>query len=155
MNYSKICLVNGTTCDSVTGSSVSLNRFQGFCPDDGHAYARRQGWPSQESNYWQESLKQHEKFILVLICTHLLPWLVMPAAAQDQADRLAAQVEAFTKLEPHTEVVSGVDPSVLDPFIGVFKGTFQDFEIAKNGDKYHLLQDSKFTKPEQILHLPT
>jgi|MTBAKSStandDraft_1061840.scaffolds.fasta_scaffold104271_2 hypothetical protein len=88
-----------------------------------------------------------KKLILVLICTHLLPWLVMPAAAQDQADRLAAQVEAFTKLEPHTEVVSGVDPSVLDPFIGVFKGTFQDFEIAKNGDKYQLLQDSKLTKP--------
>jgi hypothetical protein len=37
------------------------NRFHGFCHDDGHAYARRQGWPSQESNYWQESLKQHEK----------------------------------------------------------------------------------------------
>jgi len=51
--------------------------------------------------------------IVALICTHLLPWLAMPAAAQDQAVRLAAQVEAFTKLEPHTEVVSGVDPSVL------------------------------------------
>jgi len=88
-----------------------------------------------------------KKLILVLICTHLLPWLVMPAAAQDQADRLAAQVEAFTKLEPHTEVVSGVDPSVLDPFIGVFKGTFQDFEITKNGGRYQLLQDSKLTKP--------
>jgi hypothetical protein len=36
-----------------------------------------------------------KKLILVLICTHPLPWLVMPAAAQDQADRLAAQVEAI------------------------------------------------------------
>jgi len=58
-----------------------------------------------------------------------------------------AMVKAFTKLEPHTEVASGVDPSVLDPFIGVFKGTFQDFEITKNGGKYQLLQDSKLTKP--------
>jgi len=33
---------------------------------------------------------------LVLICALLLPWLAMPAAAQDQADRLAAQVEVIT-----------------------------------------------------------
>ena len=37
-----------------------------------------------------------KKPILVLICALLLPWLAMPAAAQDEADRLAAQVEAIT-----------------------------------------------------------
>ena len=58
-----------------------------------------------------------------------------------------AMVKAFTKLEPHIEVASGADPSVLDPFIGVFKGTFQDFEITKNGGKYQLVQNSKLTKP--------
>ena len=37
-----------------------------------------------------------KKFTLVLICMLLLPWLAMPAAAKDQADPLAAQVEAIT-----------------------------------------------------------
>ena len=37
-----------------------------------------------------------KKLILVLICTLPLPWLAMPAAAQDQADPLSAQVEAIT-----------------------------------------------------------
>ena len=34
-----------------------------------------------------------------------------------------AMVSAFTKLEHHTAVAKGVDPSVLDPFVGVFKGS--------------------------------
>jgi CubicO group peptidase (beta-lactamase class C family) len=58
-----------------------------------------------------------------------------------------AMVSAFTKLEPHTAVANGVDPSVLDPFVGVFKGTFQDFEITTNGGRYQLVQNSKLTKP--------
>ena len=58
-----------------------------------------------------------------------------------------AMVSAFTKLEPHTAVADGVDPSVLDPFVGVFKGTFQDLEITKNGDEYQFVQNSKLTKP--------
>ena len=58
-----------------------------------------------------------------------------------------AMVSAFTKLEPHTPVANGVDPSVLDPFVGVFKGTFQDLEITTNGGKYQLVQNSKLTKP--------
>ena len=49
-----------------------------------------------------------KKLILVLICTHLLPWLVMPAAAQDQADRLAAQVEAIAA--PLVVRFKGSDP---------------------------------------------
>ena len=58
-----------------------------------------------------------------------------------------AMVSAFTKLELHTAVATGVDPSVLDPFVGVFKGTFQDLEITTNGGKYQLVQNSKLTKP--------
>ena len=58
-----------------------------------------------------------------------------------------AMVSAFTKLEPHTAVANGVDPSVLDPFVGVFKGTFQDLEITTNGGRYQFVQNSKLTKP--------
>ncbi len=58
-----------------------------------------------------------------------------------------AMVSAFTKLELQTAVATGVDPSVLDPFVGVFKGTFQDFEIKTNGGRYQLVQNSKLTKP--------
>ena len=58
-----------------------------------------------------------------------------------------AMVSAFTRLEHHAAVADGVDPSVLDPFVGVFKGTFQDLEITKNGDKYQFVQNSKLTKP--------
>ena len=58
-----------------------------------------------------------------------------------------AMVSAFTKLELQTAVATGVDPSVLDPFVGVFKGTFQDFEITTNGGRYQLVQNSKLTKP--------
>ena len=58
-----------------------------------------------------------------------------------------AMVSAFTKLEHHTAVAKGVDPSVLDPFVGVFKGTFQDLEITTNGGKYQFIQNSKLTKP--------
>ncbi len=28
------------------------NRFHGFCPDDGHAYARRQGFTLAQLSYW-------------------------------------------------------------------------------------------------------
>jgi hypothetical protein len=35
-----------------------------------------------------------KKPVLVLICTLLSSWLVIPAAAQDRVDRLGAQVEA-------------------------------------------------------------
>ena len=56
-------------------------------------------------------------------------------------------VSAFTTLGPRTAVATGVDPSVLDPFVGVFKGTFQDFEITTNGGRYQLAQTSKLTKP--------
>ena len=49
MNYSKICLVSGTTCDSVTGSSFApprktinneLNQFADVLPNIGQFSAR-------------------------------------------------------------------------------------------------------------------
>jgi CubicO group peptidase (beta-lactamase class C family) len=58
-----------------------------------------------------------------------------------------AMVTAFTRLERQTAVATGVDPSVLDPFVGVFTGTFQDFEITTTGGTYQLAQTSKLTKP--------
>jgi CubicO group peptidase (beta-lactamase class C family) len=58
-----------------------------------------------------------------------------------------AMVSAFTALEHQPAVATGVDPSVLDPFVGVFKGTFQEFEITTNGGRYQLAQTSKLTKP--------
>ena len=36
---------------------------------------------------------------------------------------------------------------MLDPFVGVFKGTFQDLEITTNGGRYQFVQNSKLTKP--------
>ncbi|WP_225699813.1 serine hydrolase domain-containing protein [Fulvivirga sedimenti] len=57
-----------------------------------------------------------------------------------------AMVKAFTKLEAKHPVASGVDPSVLDPFVGVFKGNSQNIEIRKAGDKYVFVQFSALTK---------
>jgi CubicO group peptidase (beta-lactamase class C family) len=58
-----------------------------------------------------------------------------------------SMVRAFTSLEHQTAVAAGVDPAVLDPFVGVFKGTFQDFEITSSNGRYQLAQTSKLTKP--------
>jgi len=55
-------------------------------------------------------------------------------------------VEAFTKIEAKSPVAAGVDPSVLDPFVGVFKGNSQNIEIRKEGDKYVFVQFSALTK---------
>jgi len=57
-----------------------------------------------------------------------------------------AMVKAFTKIEPKSPVAAGVDPSVLDPFVGVFKGNSQNIEIRKEGDKYVFVQFSALTK---------
>jgi len=58
-------------------------------------------------------------------------------------------IKAFTKLEPTTAVAAGVDPAVLDPFVGLYKGNWQDFQITKDGDNYFLTQRSieLLTKP--------
>ncbi|MFH6767207.1 serine hydrolase domain-containing protein [Gaetbulibacter aquiaggeris] len=57
-----------------------------------------------------------------------------------------AMVKAFTKIEAKSPVAAGVDPSVLDPFVGVFKGNSQNIEIKKEGDKYVFVQSSLLTK---------
>ena len=57
-----------------------------------------------------------------------------------------AMIKAFTKIEPKYPVAAGVDPSVLDPFVGVFKGNSQNIEIRKEGDKYVFVQFSALTK---------
>ncbi len=58
-----------------------------------------------------------------------------------------ATVSAFTKLERQPTVAAGVDPSVLDPFVGVFTGTFHNYEIIKNDGGYQLAQTSKLASP--------
>lgn len=58
-----------------------------------------------------------------------------------------ATVSAFTKLERQTPIATGIDASVLDPFVGVFTGTFHDYEVTKNNDGYQLAQTSKLTSP--------
>ena len=57
-----------------------------------------------------------------------------------------AMVKAFTKIESKAPVAAGVDPFVLDPFVGVFKGNSQNIEIRKEGDKYVFVQFSALTK---------
>lgn len=57
-----------------------------------------------------------------------------------------AMVKAFTKIEAKSPVAAGVDPSVLDPFVGVFKGNSQNIEIRKDGEKYVFVQFSALTK---------
>ncbi|TKB46492.1 beta-lactamase family protein [Ferrimonas sediminicola] len=57
-----------------------------------------------------------------------------------------AMVKAFTKIESNSPVAAGVDPSVLDPFVGVFKGNSQNIEIRKEDDKYVFVQFSALTK---------
>jgi CubicO group peptidase (beta-lactamase class C family) len=57
-----------------------------------------------------------------------------------------AMVKAFTKIEAKSWVAAGIDPSVLDPFVGVFKGNSQNIEIRKEGDKYVFVQFSALTK---------
>ncbi|WP_167608225.1 serine hydrolase domain-containing protein [Maribellus sediminis] len=56
-----------------------------------------------------------------------------------------AMVKAFTGIEAKSPVAAGVDPSVLDPFVGVFKGNSQNIEIRKEGDKYVFVQFSFLT----------
>lgn len=56
-----------------------------------------------------------------------------------------AMVKAFTKIEGTSPVAAGVDSSVLDPFIGIFKGNAQNIEIRKEGDKYVFVQFSALT----------
>ena len=58
-----------------------------------------------------------------------------------------ATVRAFTKLERQSAIATGVDPSVLNPFVGVFTGTFHDYEITTNGGRYQLAQRSKLAGP--------
>ncbi len=58
-----------------------------------------------------------------------------------------ATVSAFTQLERQTPIATGVDPSVLDPFVGVFTGTFHDYEIIKTGSSYQLAQRTKLASP--------
>jgi len=57
-----------------------------------------------------------------------------------------AMVKAFTKIEPKHPVAAGVDPAVLDPFVGVFKGNSQNVEIRKKDGKYVFVQHSALTK---------
>jgi len=57
-----------------------------------------------------------------------------------------AAVKAFTGIEADSPVAAGVDPAVLDPFVGVFKGNSQNIEIRKEGDKYVFVQFSALTK---------
>ncbi|MCV2874587.1 beta-lactamase family protein [Defluviimonas sp. WL0050] len=54
-------------------------------------------------------------------------------------------VKAFTGIEADSPVAAGVDPAVLDPFVGVFKGNSQNIEIRKEGDKYVFVQFSALT----------
>ncbi|HSM39792.1 MAG TPA: serine hydrolase domain-containing protein [Afifellaceae bacterium] len=56
-----------------------------------------------------------------------------------------AMVKAFTKIEPKSAVAAGVNPSVLDPFVGVFKGNSQNVEIRKKDGKYEFVQFSALT----------
>ncbi len=56
-------------------------------------------------------------------------------------------VSSFTSLERQTAVATGVDRSVLDPFVGVFNGTFHDFAITTDGGTYQLAQRSKLRGP--------
>ncbi|WP_205123505.1 serine hydrolase domain-containing protein [Marimonas lutisalis] len=56
-----------------------------------------------------------------------------------------AMVKAFTGIEANSPVAAGVDPAVLDPFVGVFKGNSQNIEIRKEGDKYVFVQFSALT----------
>ena len=58
-----------------------------------------------------------------------------------------AMVSAFTTLERQPAVATGVDPPVLDPFVGVFTGTFHDFEITTTSGRYQLAQTSKLASP--------
>jgi hypothetical protein len=57
-----------------------------------------------------------------------------------------AMVKAFTKIEAKSPVAAGADPSVLDPFVGVFKGNSQNVEIRKKDGKYVFVQFSVLTK---------